>query len=638
MNHTVLNLLHRCHTLKTLKTIHSCLVVEGSANSSDIVLNKILRFYFRFGEIDYAHKLFDQVPEPNAFLWTSMIHGYVESKKYGESFSMFKCMLDESVSPLNFTVMSVVKALARSGRLKDGEAVYGFVWKCGFVFDVMVQNAIIDLFMRCGEVDLARLVFGEMNEKDVVTWNSMVSGYGNNGRVDMAREFFDGMGERNMISWTSIISGYVKGGDMMEARVLFETMPTKDLAVWNVMISGYVDVGDLVAAVSLFEAMPIHEIGTWNVILSGFCKARDLKAAKSYFVKMPYKNVASWTMMVDGYVKSGDLQEARLIFDEMPEKNLISWSIMIGGYAKDGQPRRALELFEQFKEQGIMPDITLIIGIISACSHLGILDVAESVINDYIGPSLYTNLHVITSLIDMYAKCGSIEKAWKVFQTMLEKDLLCYSAMIAAFANHGLGHEAISLFHDMQRENIKPDGVTFIGVLSACNHGGLVEEGRRFFKQIIEKYDIQPTEKHYACMVDLFGRAGCLQEAHILITTMPMAPSSVVWGALLAACSVHRNVELAEVAAAELFKIEPDNSGNYILLSNIYASAGRWRDVSNVRAMIRSQRVRKNRGSSWIELGAVVHEFVMADDTHMDADDIYSILELLTEDMKLPYI
>ncbi|KAK1362483.1 putative Mannosyl-oligosaccharide 1,2-alpha-mannosidase IA [Heracleum sosnowskyi] len=174
MNHTVLNLLHKCHTLKNLKTLHSRLVIEGSVKSSDIVLNKILRIYFCFGESDCAHKLFDQVPEPNAFLWTSMIHGYVENQKYIESFCMFKCMLGLSVLPLNFTVMSVVKALARSGRLRDGEAVYGFVWKCGFVFDVMVQNAMIDLFMRCGEVGLARLVFDEMYERDVVTWNSMI--------------------------------------------------------------------------------------------------------------------------------------------------------------------------------------------------------------------------------------------------------------------------------------------------------------------------------------------------------------------------------------------------------------------------------------------------------------------------------
>lgn len=187
----------------------------------------------------------------------------------------------------------------------------------------------------------------------------------------------------------------------------------------------------------------------------------------------------------------------------------------------------------------------------------------------------------------------------------------------------------------MQRENIKPDVVTFLGVLSACNHGGLIEEGRRYFKQMSEQFELQPTEKHYACMVDLFGRAGCLQEAHNLINSMPMTPTSVVWGALLAACRVHCNVQLAEVAAAELFKIEPDNSGNYILLSNIYATAGQWRDVAFVRPMIREHRVRKNRGSSWIKLGSIVYEFVMGDISHMDVDETYSILNLLQEDMKL---
>ncbi|CBI26355.3 unnamed protein product, partial [Vitis vinifera] len=543
MNPPILHIIHNCKTLKSLKSIHARLLIESSVASSEFVINKLLRLYSRFGATDYAHKVFDEITQPNAYLWTSLIHGYVENRQYDEAFSLFIQMRREPISVLNFTISSVLKALARLTRFKGGQAVYGFA-------------------------------FDEMCEKDIVSWNMMISGYGNNDRVDIARKFFDRMPERNVVSWTSMICGYVKAGDMAEAQVLFDSMPVKDLASWNVMVSGYMDIGD-------------------------------------------YTN------------------GARCLFDQMPMKNLVTWSTMIGGYARNGQPLKALELFERFKEQDIKPDETFILGIISACSQLGIIDAAESIIHNYVGPSLLSDLRVFTSLIDMYAKCGSIEKALQMFEMAHPKDLLCYSTMIAALANHGLGRDAIFLFDKMQRANIKPDSVTFLGVLTACNHGGLVDEGRKYFKQMTEEFGIQPSEKHYACVVDLLGRVGCLEEAYNLIRNMPIAPHSVVWGALLAACRVHCNVQLAEVAAAELFKIEPDNSGNYILLSNIYAAAGRWGSVAKVRAKIREHRVRKNRGSSWIELSHVVHEFVMGDMSHTDSDSISLILYLLCEDMKL---
>ncbi|KAK8502798.1 hypothetical protein V6N13_093392 [Hibiscus sabdariffa] len=635
MNPSVLRLLNKAQSLKSLKYIHARVFIDGSFASSDFILNKFIRLYARFGSLQYAHKLFDHIPQPNAFLWTALIHGYVENRSYPEALSLFLRMWEHSVLPLNFTLASVLKSLTRLERLKDGEAVYGLGLKCGFCFDLIVQNAVIDLFMRCREIDLARRVFDEMDEKDLVSWNSMISGYGNNGRVNLARKLFDEMLERNVISWTSLIQGYFKAGDVKEAKMLFDRMTTKDLASWNVMVSGYMDVGDVDSARSVFEAMPARDARAWNSIISGFCKVRKMDAAKEFFDKMPCKTVASWSMMIDGYVKAGDVSSGRCLFDQMPEKNLVSWSTMIGGYARNGQPCDALELYKQFKKQGIKPDETFVLGIISACSQLGILDPAESIIHDFAGPQPFLSLRIITSLIDMYAKCGNIIEASQVFRLAYRKDLLCYSAMITAFANHGMVQDAISLFEEMQRTNMKPDGVAFLGVLTACNHGGLVREGWKYFNQMQEEHRIQPSEKHYACVVDLLGRAGCLKEAYNLIRNMPISPSAVIWGALLAACRVHRNVELAEIAAEELFKMEPDNSGNYVLLSNIYADSKRWDGVSRIREMIRNNEVRKNRASSWIELGSVVHEFVTADALHFDSERIYLTLYLINEEMKL---
>ncbi|XP_009781131.1 pentatricopeptide repeat-containing protein At2g20540-like [Nicotiana tabacum] len=635
MNQTVSHLLQTCKTQKCLKSIHAHLLVCGSIALSDLVLNKFIRLCSRFGAMDYARKLFDEITEPNPFLWTSMIHGYVENSQHIEAFSVFRDMRDRDVVPLNFTISSILKALGRLKWLRDGEGMFGLIWKCGFGFDLLVQNAMIDCFMRCGEVDCARRLFDGMEEKDIISWNSMVSGYVSNGGVEIARDLFDSMVEKNVVSWTSLICGYVRKGDMVEARNLFEDMPSKDLVAWNVMISGYMDIGDVHAASFLFQAMPFRETGTWNLMISGYCKVGELERARDYFEQMPRRNVASWTMMIDGYVKSGNLHEARRLFDEMPEKNVITWSTMIGGYTKHGKPSAALELFKSFKKQSLEMDGTFILSIISACSQLGIVDAAESIMSNDVGSRYFSDTCVVNSLIDLYAKCGNIEKASQVFEMADKKDLHCYSTMIAAFANHGLVEKAVHLFEDMQKENIEPDEVIFLGVLSACNHGGLINEGRRYFKQMTEEFKIQPTEKHYACMVDILGRGGFLEDANEMILSMHVAPTSAVWGAMLAACNVHRNVQMAEIAASELFKIEPENSGNYILLSNIYADAGRWRDVARVRAMIREHHVRKNRGSSWIELDSAVHEFVMGDVSHLAADRIYFMLSLLNEEMKL---
>ncbi|XXG68157.1 hypothetical protein AAC387_Pa06g1310 [Persea americana] len=634
MNKPISSLLHNCENLKSLKSIHARLLIDGSIFFSDVFLNKILRLYANFGALDHARKLFEKISQPNSFLWTALIHGHVENCLYDDSLLIFRLMLKQSVQPQSFTLLSVLKASARRSRIRDGESIYGLVLKYGLESDPMVQNAVIDMYSRCGEVDFARQVFDGMCMKDVISWNSMISGYCNNGKIGAARELFDQITERTVVSWTAMICGYVAVGNMGVARALFEQMSVRDSASWNVMVSGYLDAGDLAAASSLFDEMPKQDVGSWNVMISGFCKAGKMNSAMELFERMPLRNVASWTMMVDGYIRNGDMKNARCIFDQMPKRNLVSWSTIIAGYAKNGQPNLALDLFNQFKETGIEPDETFILAIISTCSQLGVLDIAKGIISEYVQDIHLSSMQLVTSLIDMHAKCGSVDEALQVFNEASTKDLVCYSTMIAALANHGRGRDAINLFYDMLQSDIKPDGVVFIGVLSACTHGGLINEGKIVFKMMVEDFSIKPSERHYACLVDLLGRAGYLEEAYELIQSMSIEPHSAVWGALLAACRIHRNANLAEVAARHLFKIEPENSGNYILLSNVYADLERWDDVAKVRSMIREQKVRKTRGSSWIELDCVVHEFVMGDMSHFDSSIIYSVLDLLFEDVK----
>ncbi|KAG9451716.1 hypothetical protein H6P81_004620 [Aristolochia fimbriata] len=541
-------------------------------------------------------------------------------------------MRTEEVPVLNFTLSSVIKALSRQCKLAEGKCIKGLSLKSGFDSDLMVQNSLLDMYWRCGQGYIATTLFDEMYVKDIISWNCMISGYSNNGRLDEAVDLFNNMPERNVVSWTALICGYTKVGNMAIAKDLFLRMPSPDSATYNVMISGYMDIGDIANAKHLFAQMPTKDKGTWNLMISGLCKSGDMNCALEMFNRMPQKNVVSWSAMVDGYIRVGDLEYARGLFEMMPEKNLISWSLMIAGYAKFAQPNRSLELFNVFKKTGIKPDNTFLSMIFSNCAQLGVLHTAEKLLKEYGDLVQLSDVKLATALIDMYAKCGTVEKAFQVF-TNASKDLVCYSTMISAFASHGMGDDAISLFNEMISENINPDGVVFLGVLTGCSHGGLVTEGRRLFKMMVDEFGLKPSERHYACMVDLLGRAGYLEEARQLIDSMSVKPHSSVWGALLAACRVQGNVELAEVAAQNLLELEPDNSGNYILLSSIYATAKRWDDVARVRGMIRENKVRKQRGASWIELDDAVHEFVMGDISHKDSDSIYTLLDLLFQDI-----
>ncbi|KAK9161337.1 hypothetical protein Syun_007678 [Stephania yunnanensis] len=462
----------------------------GSIFSSNVTLNKIIRIYSRLGAIDYAHKVFDTIPDqPNQFIWTALIHGHVENSNYKESLGLFRRMLRESIPPLKFTVSSILKCLSRQKRLSEGESIHGLVVKLSFELDPMVQNSLIDVYARSEEIIVARKVFDGMSHRDVVSWNSMISCYGNCYQVDAAIELFHSMPERNVVSWTAMLCGYAKTGNMEEAQNMFDEMPVRDLAAWKVMISGYMDVGNFSAACCTFNKMPSNkDIGSWNIMIAGLCKAGRLDFARDFFDRMPSRNGASWCMLIDGYVKAGDVDNARLLFDQMNDKNLVSWSTMIAGHAKNGQASHALKLFNQFKHLGIEPDESFIMTVISVCSQLGILDIAENIVSNYVQCTHFSNLHLVTSLIDMYSKCGSVERAWQVFGNVHKKDLFCYSAMIAAFANHGRGREAITLFHEMLSHNIKPDGVAFLGILTACNHGGLVNEGKEWFELMRKEF------------------------------------------------------------------------------------------------------------------------------------------------------
>ncbi|OAY81611.1 Pentatricopeptide repeat-containing protein [Ananas comosus] len=384
-------------------------------------------------------------------------------------------------------------------------------------------------------------------------------------------------------------------------------------------------------------AFPSH-LFVANSLLAMYVACSDLRSARRVFDEMPLRDLISWTSLVVAYARSGDMESAAALFASSPAKDVVAWTALVTGYAHNAMPGEALDAFVRMRDAGVTIDEVALVGAVSACAQLGAVSRARWVVRDIAEANGFgTNVVVGSALVDMYAKCGLIDDARQVFDEMPERNVYTYSSMIAGLASHGRAYEAIALFREMVgATNVAPNRVTLIGVLTACSHAGMVEEGRFFFAQMKDKYRIPRSADHYACMVDLLGRAGLVEEALELVKSMPIKPHGGVWGALLGACRIHNKPEIAKTAADRLLKLEPECIGSYILLSNIYASAGMWDEVSKVRKLMRGRGLKKNPAASWVEgIDGLVHEFFAGDASHPRSREIKKLLEELMGRLKL---
>ncbi|XP_077227843.1 tetratricopeptide repeat (TPR)-like superfamily protein [Tasmannia lanceolata] len=399
------------------------------------------------------------------------------------------------------------------------------------------------------------------------------------------------------------------------------------------LVDMYVKFGLLDYSLQLFDETPERNkcanVLLWNVLINGFCRAGDMDTASELFEAMPERNVASWNSLLNGFLRKGDLESARVFFDRMPEKNVVSWTTMIAGFSQNGDNKRALDTFYMMLEEGVRPNDYTVVSALSACARIGALDAGIRIHEYVLSNRFRINRQIGTALVDMYAKCGKIECAKRVFSEIKEKDLLTWSVMILGLAIHGCCEEALRLFDDMKSTGIVPDEVVFLAILTACSHSGLVDQGLCFFNSMRFDYLIEPNVKHYTCIVDLFGRAGQLEEALKFIERMPIEPDFVIWGALFCACSSHKNIQMAEFASERLLQLEPKHPGSYVFLSNIYAGAKRWEDVERVRIAMKDRQIEKPQGWSFIEVGGQIHSFLAGDHSHPRREEIYRKLEEL---------
>ncbi|XP_022762651.1 pentatricopeptide repeat-containing protein At4g21065 [Durio zibethinus] len=335
------------------------------------------------------------------------------------------------------------------------------------------------------------------------------------------------------------------------------------------------------------------------------------------------------------YAACGLVDTAYKVFELIPEKDVVAWNSVINGFALNGKPNEALTLFREMGLEGVEPDGFTLLSLLSACAEVGALALGRRVHVYMVKVGLTDNLHVNNALLDLYAKCGSIREAKKVFDEMEERNVVSWSSLIVGLAVNGFGNEALQLFNEMGRVGLVPSEATFVGVLYACSHCGMVDEGFRYFKKMKEEYGILPRIEHYGCMVDLLGRAGLVKEAYQYIQSMPMKPNAVIWRTLLGACTIHGHLTLAEYARARVLKLEPGCSGDYVLLSNLYASEQRWSDAHIMRRKMLREGVKKVPGYSLVELGNHVYEFLMGDRTHPHSEEIFAMLAEITKRLKL---
>ncbi|WOK93065.1 pentatricopeptide repeat-containing protein [Canna indica] len=652
----------------------------GILDLEPYVGTSLIGFYSRF-DILLSHNLFEMMKSRNTVSWNAIIDGYLQIEEFSEALKIFLQMLVENVAPDSVTFLVVLQSCGGSGCLKLGKQVHQLVVKYGFYWDKFVGNALIDMYGNCGHSEYASLAFENMLTRDVASCNAMISAYRNclcyNEALALFRRMqFECIGEsivtigtmlsvcaqcgclekgkqlhayaikNGMAGNSSLDSGllsmYIDLNAISSAQEIFNGMDKSNAVVWNTLIMGLINNGLTCQAWDCFKNMQQTETKpnsfTMVSLLAGCKNIAVLNFGRSvhgYVLRHGLDvNESLCTALADMYMDCGHECTALHIFWNYSDRDLVSWNAMIGSYAHNGQPNGALTLFYQMYSE-VKPDAVTMINVLSSCAQIGNLLQGRSfhayILRRELGLTRDTALG--NALLTMYAKCGSIRSAEFIFRSLLEKDIISWNAMISAYGIHGQGEDAVSIFDELLDTGERPTLVTFVSVLSACSHSGMVEKGWEIFYSMNRDYNIAPELVHYACMVDLFGRAGNLDKAKELICLMPMEPDPTLWRSLLSACRIFSNVELASIVGEKLIELEPMNIANYILLSNIYAAVGNWEDVNTLRAKIKEKGSEKTPGTSWINIKNEVQSFTAGNKLHSQSDISHKELKLLLDEL-----
>ncbi|XP_027363105.1 pentatricopeptide repeat-containing protein At3g12770-like [Abrus precatorius] len=587
-SHNLLDLLQLCIDLRAQKLglqTHTQILANGFGQNA-FLTTRLVSAYAACGELTMSRAVFESIEAKNVYLWNSLINGYVKNHDFHRALALFREM-GRSYLPDDYTLATISKVSGELEDLVSGKLIHGKSIRIGFVSDVVVANSVISMYCKCGEFRDAMQVFDEMRQRNVGSFNVIISGCAAFGNYTSASR--DGL-------WKFFIRMQCEGFKA-DAFTVSSLLPLccGDTEKWD-------------------YGRELH----CYLVKNGL----DLKMGSDVHVG---------SSLIDMYSRSNKVVLGRRVFEQMKNRNIYVWTAMINGYVQNGAPEDALTLLHEMQvKDGIRPNKVSLVSVLPACGLLARLTGGKQIHGFSIRIELNDDSSVCNALIDMYSKCGSLDYARRVFDSgSYFKDAISWSSMISAYGLHGRGEEAVITYYKMLQQGFKPDMITVVGVLSACSKSGLVDEGIGIYNTLMTEYERKPTVEICACVVDMLGRSGKLDQALKFIKEMPLDPSPSVWGSLLTASVMHGNSRTRDLAYKCLLELEPENPSNYISLSNTYASYRRWDVVSEVRATMKERGLRKVPGCSWITISGKTHSFLVADKAHPSSNLIYEMLNVL---------
>lgn len=679
--HPAAVLLELCTSLTELHQIVP-LVIKNGLYGEHLFQTKLVSLFCKYGSVAEAARVFDPIDNKIDALYHTMLKGYAKNSNLDTALSFFCRMKHDGVVPVVYNFTYLLKGCGELADLRRGREIHGQLITSGFGPNIFAMSGVVNMYAKCRRVDDAHKMFDGMPLRDLVSWNTIIAGYAQNNMAQVALDLVVSMQEEGQkpdsitlvtvlpavadigslrigksihgyatragfeslvnVS-TALLDMYCKCKSVDAARVIFDGINSRTVVTWNSMINGYVEDENPKEALEILDQMLDQGIEPSNVTVMGALQAcadlGDLEGGKSIHVLSKKlrldSNVSVANSLISMYSKCKQITLASDIFNNLEDKKtVVSWNAMILGFAQNSRVNEALSLFCEMHSQKMRPDTFTMVSVIPALAELSVTRHAKWIHGLAIRSCMDRNVYVMTALVDMYAKCGAVKMARKLFDMMDDRHVITWNTMIDGYGTHGLGTAAVELFKEMLKGRVRPNGITFLCVLSACSHSGLVEEGLHFFDIMKKDYSIEPSMDHYGTMVDLLGRAGRLNQAWDFIQKMPIEPGITVYGAMLGACKIHKNVKLGEKAAERLFELNPEEGGYHVLLANIYATASMWDKVAKVRKVMEKEGLQKTPGCSLVELRNKVHSFYSGSTDHPQSKRIYEFLETLTDEIK----
>ncbi|KAK4279157.1 hypothetical protein QN277_016907 [Acacia crassicarpa] len=644
------------------KVLHG-FAVKKAFSSDGFVGNALIAMYGKCGCIDEALQLFESMPETDLVSWNAMMHVYAENGLSQDSYDLFKGLInsEEGLIPDSVTMVIIIPVSTSESDVTMGRLLHGLALKLGLTQELMVNNSLVDMYAKCNYLAEAQILFDRNDNRNVVSWNSLIGGYSKEGDAygtfDLLRKmqmedeivvnevtvlnvlpacldesqlgslkelhgfaFRHGFQDDELVA-NNFVAAYSKCMSPTYAERVFHGIKTKTVSSWNALIGGYAQNGFRTKALDFYLLMTESGIDpdpfTIGSLLLACAHLKLLQYGKEIHGFMLRNGLELdefvGISLLSVYIHCEKMLPAKLLFDRMEDKSVVSWNTMISGFSQNGLASEALDTFRQMLLNGNQPHEIAITGVLGACSQISALRLGKEVHSFVLKAHLTEDTYISCSLMDMYAKSGCMEQSRNIFDRLNEKNEASWNVLIAGYGIHGRGHEAIELFEMMQASGCRPDSLTFIGLLMACSHSGLVTEGLKYHSQMQSLYGIEPKLEHYACVVDMLGRAGQMNEALKLVNEMPEEPDSRIWSSLLSSCRNYGDLDIGEEASRKLLELRPDKAESYVLLSNLYGALGKWDDVRKVRQRMKEIGLQKDAGCSWIEVGGKVYKFLVGD-------------------------